>query len=86
MQGEFGNEFIPQYLVDLDQFELVVKLLENGTNRTPFRARSLSPLGNRVGHKDKLIARSRERFATPRAEVEERLRRWMSSESDRSWQ
>ncbi len=77
LRGEFGNEFQAQQLVDLDQFELVVKLLENGTNRTPFRARSLFPLGNHRGRRDKLIARSRERYATPRVEVEVRLNRWL---------
>ena len=80
LKGEFGNEFIPQQLVDLDQFELVIKLLENGTNRTPLRARSLFPLGTRVGRRDKLIARSRERFATPRKEVKEKLNRSLGSE------
>ena len=49
--------------------------MENGNNRTPFRARSLEPLGNRVGRREKLIIRSRERFATPRTEVEAKLER-----------
>jgi hypothetical protein len=82
LKGEFGNEFIPQQLVDLDRFELVVKLLENGTNRTPFRARSLTPIENRVGRKEKLISRSRERFATPRKVVEEKLNRWMANSDE----
>lgn len=82
LKGEFGNEFIPQQLVDLDRFELVVKLLENGTNRTPFRARSLTPIENRVGRKKKLISHSRERFATPRKVVEEKLNRWMANSDE----
>lgn len=80
LRDEFGHEFAEQQLVDLDRFELVVKLLENGTNRTPFRALSLAPLENRVGRRDKLIARSRERFATPRKEVEEKLERWLQAD------
>ena len=80
LYDEFGHEFIAQQLVDLDRFELVIKLLEDGTNRTPFRAQSLSPLENRVGRRDKLIARSRERFAAPRSEVEEKLNRWLASD------
>lgn len=78
LRDEFGHEFAEQQLVDLDRFELVVKLLENGTNRTPFRAMSLAPLENRVGRRDKLVRLSRERFATPRKEVEGRLERWMA--------
>jgi hypothetical protein len=77
LRDEFGHEFAEQQLVDLDRFELVVKLLEDGSNRTPFRAQSLAPLENRVGRREKLIARSRERFATPRNEVEEKLNRWL---------
>ncbi len=80
LHDEFGHEFAEQQLVDLDKFEMVVKLLENGTNRTPFRAMSLAPLENRVGRRDKLIKLSRERFATPRKEVEGRLERWMDSD------
>jgi hypothetical protein len=78
LRDEFGHEFAEQQLVDLDRFELVVKLLEDGTNRTPFRAQSLAPLENRVGRRERLIARSRERFAMPRAEVEGRLKRWLA--------
>jgi energy-coupling factor transporter ATP-binding protein EcfA2 len=78
LRDEFGHEFAEQQLVDLDRFELVVKLLQDGTNRTPFRARSLAPVENRVGRRDKLIAYSRERFATPRMQVEEKLNRWLA--------
>ncbi len=79
LRGEFGNEFQAQQLVDLDQFELVVKLLENGTNRTPFRGRSLFPLGSRAGRRHRLISRSRERFATRRSEVAGKLGQWLAS-------
>jgi len=78
LRDEFGHEFAEQQLVGLDRFELVVKLLEEGTNRTPFRARSLAPIANLVGRRDKLIARSRERFAGPGQQVEEKLNRWLA--------
>lgn len=35
LRDEFGHEFAEQQLVDLDRFEFVVKLLHDGTNRTP---------------------------------------------------
>lgn len=38
-----------------------------------FRERSLYPVDNRSGRREKLVARSRERFATPRKEVEAKL-------------
>jgi hypothetical protein len=77
LEKEFGKTFPPSAIADLDRYEAAVKLLEDGANREPFRAKMLAPLENRVGHKDKLIARSRERFAAPRAVVEEKLERWL---------
>ena len=78
LSEEFGREFVARQLVDLDRFEMVVKLLENGTNRPPFRAASFPPLGNRVGRPGKLVAHSRQKFAAPRVSIEERLSRWLA--------
>jgi hypothetical protein len=83
IEKEFGGTFPASMLADLDRYEAVVKLLTEGVNQEPFRARMLPPLENRIGRKDKLIARSRERFATPRAVVEEKLKRWAGSNHDR---
>jgi Type IV secretion-system coupling protein DNA-binding domain len=77
MEKEFGNTFPASVLTDLNRYEAVVKLLEHGTNLEPFRAKMLPPLENRIGRKDKLIARSRERFAMSRAKIDDKLKRWM---------
>lgn len=77
LEKEFGKEFPATAIADLSQYEAIVKLLEGGANRTPFRARMLPPLENRFGRKEKLIARSRERFAMRRAIIEAKLNRWM---------
>jgi energy-coupling factor transporter ATP-binding protein EcfA2 len=79
MEMEFGKTFPASTLADLDRYEAAVKLLEDGTNKEPFRAKMLPPTGNRVGRKANLIARSRERFAQPRAVVDKKLQRWMTS-------
>jgi hypothetical protein len=79
MAKEFGNSFTPSALADLEQYETAVKLLEDGANQEPFRAKMLPPLENRIGRRDKLITLSRERFATPRAVIEDKLNRWMGS-------
>ena len=44
-----------------------------------FGQRCCRPLENRVGRKDKLIARSRERFAIRRSVIEDKLNRWISN-------
>lgn len=82
LEKEFGKNFPPNAIADLDRYEAVVKLLENGTNREPFRAKTLAPLDDRVGRKEKLIAHSRERFAVPRAIVEQKLERWLDDPAD----
>ncbi|HMJ91501.1 MAG TPA: type IV secretory system conjugative DNA transfer family protein, partial [Candidatus Acidoferrum sp.] len=79
MEKEFGKAVTASVLADLDRYETVVKLLENGANKEPFRATMLPPMENRVGRKEKLIARSRERFGMMRAVIESKLERWMHS-------
>ena len=54
-----------------------MKLLVEGSNLEPFRAKMLPPLENRVGRKDKPIELSRERFAMLRAKIDGKLQRWM---------
>ena len=77
LQKELGNDFLAQQFVDLPRYEVLVKLLEAGSPKVPFRATTLAPLECRVGRKDKLISRSRERFASSRRDVEAKLARWM---------
>lgn len=80
MEKGFGNTFPASVLSDLGRYEAIVKLLEDGANREPFRAKMLPPLENRIGRKNKLIRRSRERFSMKRSVIEDKLRRWMSTE------
>jgi energy-coupling factor transporter ATP-binding protein EcfA2 len=80
MAKEFGKTFTANALTDLERYEAAIKLLESGDNREPFRAKMLAPLENRTGRKDKLIIASRERFAAPRAKVEQKLKKWIRSE------
>ncbi len=77
MEKEFGKTFPASAIADLDRYDAMVKLLQDGSNWEPFRAKMLPPLENRIGRKDKLIALSRERFATPRAIVDDKLNRWI---------
>ncbi|MEO7317867.1 MAG: type IV secretory system conjugative DNA transfer family protein [Chthoniobacteraceae bacterium] len=79
---EFGNDFPPNSFVDLPRYEVLVKLMENGTTLVPFRASTLPPIENRVGRREKLIARSREKYAASRTEVESKLERWLRARDD----
>ncbi len=76
LHQEFGSTHVAQQFVDLEKFEILIRLMEDGANREPFRGKTLAPVGNAFGAPAKLIARSRERFATKRAEVERKLNDW----------
>jgi hypothetical protein len=77
MAKEFGKTIPAISIADLERYEAVVKLLVEGANQEPFRAKMLPPFENRVGRRDKLIARSREQFAMPRGKIEGKLKQWM---------
>ena len=79
MEKEFGKAFTAAAIADLNRYEAIIKLLEDGANREPFRAKMLPPIENRFGRKEKLIMRSRERFSMKRSVIEAKLKRWMSS-------
>lgn len=81
IEKEFGKTFPASAISDLERYEAVVKLMENGGNLEPFRAKMLPPLENRVGRKEMLVAQSRERFAMERDHVEAKINRWMDSHS-----
>ncbi len=85
LEKEFGHAFPASVIADRNRYEAIVKLLEDGMNWTPFSAKMLPPLENRIGRKDKFIAQSRQRFSTPRSKIEEKLNRWMTPIETNNW-
>lgn len=77
LEKEFSNAVPAIAIADLERYEVIVKLLESGTNREPFRAHTLPPIENGIGRPEKLIRHSRQRFAVPRVVIEGKLNRWM---------
>jgi hypothetical protein len=77
MHHEFGEGFVPQQFVDLARFECFVRPHKDGQSIQAFRAVSLPPMFRLNGRREKLIARSRERFTALRRTVEKRLERWL---------
>jgi Type IV secretion-system coupling protein DNA-binding domain len=80
LQREFSAELAPEQFVDLNQYETFAKPLSDGVNLEPFRGRMLKPIQIGAGRATQMVARSRERFATPRSVVEERLNQWLRSD------
>lgn len=81
LQTEFGESHVPRQFVDLEKFEIIARPLEAGANVEPFKGRTLQPIGKRASRGQKIILRSRRRFALHRASVEERLRVAVTSSS-----
>jgi DNA helicase HerA-like ATPase len=81
LEKELGKTFPASAIADLDRFDVVMKLLETGTNWTPFQASMLPPLECHYSRRTQMIARSRAQFTASRFSVESHLGRWMESKA-----
>lgn len=75
---EFAPFFTEEDLVNLPAFAIYLKLMIDGVSSDPFSADTLPPLfGDYLTHSsEKVIQVSRERYANPRAVVEDKINRW----------
>jgi len=77
LEKEFMPEFTAQDLVNLDFAQIYLKLMIDGVASRPFSAITLPPLPQKVeSSKEKIIKISRERYATDRKEVEDKIAKW----------
>lgn len=77
LHGEFGEEFQPRQFVDLPRYETLIRN-QSANGALHFqRARLLPPIETYLGRRHRLLARSRERFATKRTAIEDKLKRWL---------
>lgn len=83
LEPHFATEFVLQDLVNLGKYEVILRLMVNGGTSRPFSASTLSPLGStEFSSRDKIIRVTRERYATPRIEVEDKVRRWLDIDTN----
>ena len=61
--------------MDLPRFHAVAKMQEAGEPQVSSKARMLEPLKKKLGHHEKLIVKTQERFASKRHEVERKINR-----------
>ena len=79
---ELVKEFEPQYieedLVNLPKYNFYIKLMIDGVASQPFSALGLPPktVEEESGNAEKAIYISRERYASEREEVQEKIMRW----------
>ena len=83
LANEFGDSYVPEHFIALDRYEALVKPMEDGVARQPIRARTLPPINTNRGRRQKLIARSREKYACRREVIESKLNRWIADKTER---
>ncbi len=82
---ELAKEFMPVFneedLVNLPKYEMYLKLMIDGVASQPFSAKGLPPLTEeeKTHQEERAIRASREKYATPRTIVEERIMNWHES-------
>jgi hypothetical protein len=63
-------------LVSLDAYAMYVKLCIDGMTSVPFSAKSLAPRYEKFGLKNEIVQLSRDKYGTPRSDIEDKIQRW----------
>ena len=84
LSKEFAPVFNEEDLVNLPKYEMYLKLMIDGVASAPFSAKGLAPLTDEeiTNNTDKVIQYSREKYASSREDVEEKILRWHSAEEN----
>ncbi len=77
LEKEFTPDFLAADIVNLGKYNVYLKLMIDGIAGRPFSAETLMPSQRPAKtYRDKIIKVSRERYSTPRLEVEDKITRW----------
>lgn len=81
---EFTPVFEEEDIVNLPKYEMYLKLMIDGVSSDPFSARGLPPLNSleKTNNVQKVIDYSREKYASRKDDVEERIIRWHENFDD----
>jgi len=81
---EFAPVFTEEDLVNLPKYEMYLKLMIDGVASSPFSAKGLPPLTEeeKTNNVEKVVAYSREKYASGRAEVEDKILRWHEAQDE----
>lgn len=77
LSTNFGDNFRPLHFVELDPFTAFIRPLDEAP--FPFRLSLSPPSEINYGYRQSIIAKCRDRYATPRPLVEEKLSRWVNT-------
>lgn len=73
---EFIPTFVEEDLVNLPKYHIYLKLMIDGIASRPFSALTLPPIAKTTHSEEKVVKVSRERYAVPRANIEDKIARW----------
>jgi hypothetical protein len=77
LEKEFAPEFDVRDLVNLENYNIYLKMMIDGVSSRPFSATTLPPMDMDVtNQREKIVKVSRERFSRPREEVEAKIAKW----------
>lgn len=77
LEKEFEPVFMMNDIVNLPKFQVYLKLMIDGIAGDAFSATTLPPIPlTDGGNEEKIIRVTRERYATSKADVEDKIRRW----------
>ena len=79
-ETEFGPTFTPEDMVSLAKYQIYLKLMVDGVATPPFSANTMAPIAKRTSSAERVVQVSRERYAEPRASIEEKVLRWSGFE------
>jgi DNA-directed RNA polymerase subunit RPC12/RpoP len=80
METEFAPRFLPEDIINLPKYNVYIKLLIDGVTSQPFSAMTLPPIAQVTHSQEKVIKISRERYAMPRSEIEQKVLQWSGME------
>lgn len=77
LEREFAPEFDANDLVNLSKYKIYLRLMIDGVASRPFSANTLPPVEKpETSNRETIIKVTREKYATPREEVEDKIARW----------
>jgi len=77
LEKEFSPIFIAEDLVNLSNYNIYLKLMIDGVSSNPFSAQTLPPFPElKQSFKKEIIESSREKYGTPRKEIESKIIEW----------
>jgi hypothetical protein len=79
LEKEYSPHLTADDLVNLEKYRFVNKVTVEGTQSPPFTGISLPPRWEEQGQKQAIIDASREKYAIPREEIEDKISRWAAS-------